>query len=186
LERFFLVALTFVLTTLIWDKLGFFKPMSSQAESSQFLTGLLNQINQKTGTISGGAWVTKEGGNSDILRGLEIVLCKANVKSELVKIRDNKWRESMVKYKTSSGYLHLNMNAMNSKVAAHKDCFRIVKTGIEGKYTIADVPFGSYLLYAPYETSFSKAYWMIPVEVDSSQPLQIDLDNSNMMELYNK
>lgn len=186
LERFLLVFITFVLTTLIWDKWGFFKPLNYRSEFSNILNSLVSQVNKRTTTISGGAWVTKEAGTSDILRGLEIALCKASVKPALRRVRDNKWRESIAKNKTPIGYWHLNIDAMNSKIASTRDCFEVVRTGIEGKYTIPDVPFGSYFIYAPYETSVAKAYWIVPVEVESTKPIQIDLDNSNMMELYNR
>lgn len=186
LERILLVFITFVVTTILWDRWGFFKPLNYPSELSNLLNSWLSLINQRTATISGGAWVTKEAGNSDILRGLEIALCKANVRPEIKRIRDNKWRESMIKNKTPIGYWHLNIEAMNSKVSSQKNCFQVVKTGIEGKYIIPDVPFGSYFLYAPYETSVAKAYWMVPVQIKSTKPIQIDLDNSNMMELYNR
>ena len=186
LERIFLVLVTFLLTTVFWDKLGTLMPSDRYSELNQIYNSFMSQINQRHATIAGGAWVTKEGGNSDILRGLEIVLCKASVKPEIMHVRDSKWREIAAKYKNQSGYWYLNIEAMNSKVAAHKDCLDIVKTGIEGKYIIPEIPFGSYIIYAPYETSFSKAYWIVPVEVKSTKPLQIDLDNSNMTELYNQ
>jgi hypothetical protein len=185
-ERILLVLITFVFTTVLWDKWGFFKPLNYPSEFSNLLNTWLSLVNKRTANISGGAWVTKEIGNSDILRGLEIALCKASVKPEIRRVRDNKWRESTSKNKTPIGYWHLNIEAMNSKVSSQRDCFQIVRTGIEGKYTIPDVPFGSYFLYAPYETSVAKAYWMVPVEIESTKPLQIDLDNSNMMELYNR
>ena len=186
LERILLVFITFVVTTVLWDRWGFFQPLNYRSELSNLLNTWLSQVNKRTATISGGAWVTKEAGNSDILRGLEIALCQASVKPEIKRVRDNKWRESIYKNKTPIGYWHLNIEAMNSKVSSQKDCFQVVRTGIEGKYTIPDVPFGSYFLYAPYETSVAKAYWMIPVEIKSTKPIQVDLDNSNMMELYNR
>ena len=185
-ERFLLVFITFVVTTVLWDRWGFFQPLNYRSELSNLLNTWLSQVNKRTATISGGAWVTKEAGNSDILRGLEIALCQASVKPEIKRVRDNKWRESIYKNKTPIGYWHLNIEAMNSKVSSQKDCFQVVRTGIEGKYTIPDVPFGSYFLYAPYETSVAKAYWMIPIEIKSTKPIQVDLDNSNMMELYNR
>jgi hypothetical protein len=186
LERTLLVFITFMVTTILWDRWGFFKPLNYPSEFSSLLNSWLSLVNQRTATISGGAWVTKEAGNSDILRGLEIALCKASVKPEIKRVRDNKWRESISKNKTPIGYWHLNIEAMNAKVSSHTGCFQVVRTGIEGKYTIPNVPFGSYFLYAPYETSVAKAYWMVPVEIESTKPLQIDLDNSNMMELYNR
>ena len=186
LERILLVFITFVVTTVLWDRWGFFQPLNYRSELSNLLNTWLSQVNKRTATISGGAWVTKEAGNSDILRGLEIALCQASVKPEIKRVRDNKWRERLYKNKTPIGYWHLNIEAMNAKVSAHTGCFQVVKTGIEGKYTIPDVPFGSYFLYAPYETSVAKAYWMIPVEIKSTKPIQVDLDNSNMMELYNR
>lgn len=186
LERTLLVLITFVATTVIWDRWGFFKPLNYNSELSNRLDSWLSLVNKRTADISGGAWVTKEAGNSDILRGLEIALCKATVKPEIKRVRDNKWRESVLKNKTPIGYWHLNIAAMNSKVSAQKDCFQVVRTGIEGKYKIPDVPFGAYFIYAPYETSLAKAYWMVPVQIESTKPIQVDLDNSNMMELYNR
>lgn len=143
----------------------------------------------KTTTISGGAWVIKGGGQSDILRGLEIALCNENVKSPLKESMEVEWRRIEMKYKDfqyikPDKYDRINPEIMNIAVAPF--VFKIAKTDVDGKYIINDVPKGVYYIYAVYKSSFSVAYWLIPVKVESSDPIKIDIYNANAEEIHNE
>ncbi len=133
-------------------------------------------------TISGGAWVVKGGGQSDILRGLDIALLEPNKQMRL-KIRLLR-KESLEKYSNQYAELSSDIRDISTIVAPY--VIKRVKTNIDGKYEIKDVQGGKYFLYSCYKTSFSVAYWFIPVKIGSNEPIEIDFENSNMTELYNK
>jgi len=143
-------------------------------------------------TVSGSAWITKKAGQSDIQRGLEVVLCSDSVRPKLKQVRDEKWNASPSQYsnddlfKQVDGYRHLDLDVMNQVAVTNDECFKTTKTDVNGKYTFSNVQKGSYILYAPYESSFSKAYWLVPFEVKNSKPVEIDLENSNAEEIYNE
>jgi len=146
---------------------------------------------KSTATISGGAWVTLGGGQSDILRGLEIALCRESLGPELIRVRAEANEENKKKHPDwpefyKDGPAVLLTFIINGLEVVSKHTILTAKTSIEGKYRIPDVPEGSYFLFAVYNTIFSVAYWLIPVSVKSAEPITIDLENSNMKECYNK
>ena len=151
---------------------------------------------KSSGSISGGAWVTKGGGQSDILRGIEVALCKGSTKEMIEKERDVKIAAEVAIVKQDSpdieplAYMEYNrydllpLKEMN-EVAA-KNAIKVVKTNIDGKYLFEEVPYGYYILYAYCESSFSKIYWLIPIKVASRKTINMDFDNSNAEEVLNK
>ena len=145
----------------------------------------------KTSTISGGAWVIRAGGQSDLLRGFEIVLCKTGVDLELKKAINDREKEtngnknkSVGRVRLPEGYHRLDISKMRQTIAPY--IIRTASTSIEGKYSLTDIPEGSYFLFAGYKSEFSVAYWLIPVSVDNGKDVHIDLYNMNMEEMYNK
>lgn len=148
----------------------------------------ISQLN-KTTAISGGAWIIKGGGQSDILRGLEIALCNEDVKSRLKDVIDSEWHKIEMRYKdykyiTPDKYDRLNPEIMNIAVAPF--VLKVAITDVDGKYTINGVPKGLYYVYAVYKSSFSVAYWLIPVQVENSKSIKIDIYNANAEEIHNK
>lgn len=144
-------------------------------------------------SITGGAWINNAAGQSEIIRGLEVALCDESKRAELMKIRDSKWEKEWLKVSESPGieksawanywgYKILPLEEMNSFVS--KNAVKVATTNIDGKYTISNIPKGSYFLYAPYVTKFSKCYWVIPVNLEANQ-INIDINNSNIQEVYN-
>jgi hypothetical protein len=68
------------------------------------------------------------------------------------------------------------------KIAAK---FSVLKatTNIDGKYTLTQVPPGSYVLYADFTNAFSAGYWIVPItvaETEQQPQIQRDLENSNL------
>lgn len=53
------------------------------------------------------------------------------------------------------------------------------KTGVDGKYLIADIPAGNYYVYCVFSNNQSNVEWMIPVTVNAGSNGQIDLFNEN-------
>ncbi len=164
---------------------------------------LIVEFGTKKGTISGAAWITKKAGQSDILRGFEITLCKVSVIQDINKLQETEialfafWLARFEQAKETGDTTsmreclkHLSkygcLNLVLRRDASLKHALTTVRTDVEGKYTIPAVPFGSYYLYAGYETEFSKAYWLIPVKVESRKLISINLDNSNAREIWNK
>lgn len=134
-------------------------------------------------TISGGAWVVKGDGRSDILRGSSIALLEFNEEmiSKIVALR----KESRERWPTIPfTVLGHDIRRISRIVAPH--VIKLTRTNIGGKYEIKDVRGGKYLLYAYYKTSFNVAYWLIPVRVESNEPIEINFANFNMTELYSK
>ncbi len=145
----------------------------------------------KTSTISGGAWVVRGGGQSDLLRGFEIVLCKTGAELELKKvINDGGKEENVDKNKPlrgdplPEGYYRLDIKQMRQAIAPY--VIKTANTDIEGKYSLTEVPEGSYFLFAGFKSEFSVAYWLIPVSADKGKDVHIDLYNVNMEEMYDR
>ena len=66
------------------------------------------------------------------------------------------------------------------------DAVAETKTNVEGRYALQNVPGGSYYLYAAVETSNILVEWMIPLNVTSNGPIQIDLFNDNAATVQNR
>lgn len=135
--------------------------------------------------ITGASWVVKEGGQSDIQRGMEIVLCNTGVVVEIGNaLRSAK--EELARDSIRSPYLILDKAFSLIGQSISKDIVQITQTDVDGKYVMTDIKPGSYLIYARYQTNFSACYWLIPVKITGAEELKINLDNSNMMECVNK
>lgn len=133
-------------------------------------------------TISGGAWVKKGGGQSDILRGQEIVFLKEDAYQKIKEVRNEEYRKSKSEFGILGDFWHLKLDSM--VLAAVPYLVKSAKTDVDGKYTIT-LDKGRYYAFSVYETNFSKAYWLFLIEVDNSTG-QVNFDNSNMTELFNK
>lgn len=145
----------------------------------------------KTSTISGGAWVVRAGGQSDLLRGFEIVLCKTGAELELKKAINDGGKEKKVDKNHPlsgdslyEGYYRLDIKQMRQTIAPY--VIKKTNTDIEGKYSLTEIPEGSYFLFAGFKSEFSVAYWLIPVSADKGKDVHIDLYNVNMEEMYNR
>jgi hypothetical protein len=143
-------------------------------------------------TISGGAWVRWKNGNSTVLRGLNVSLCSEATAAAIKTTRDSGWDEFLREHPGHSSsdwyYFRLAMALDEMEAVAEHDAKPhsiSVKTGINGKYSIQDVPQGSYYLFAQTRNNYSAAYWLVPVVVDGDKAVHVDLDNSNMAEVYN-
>jgi hypothetical protein len=151
--------------------------------------------------------LVKKTGESEILRGIDVFLCSANAKSAIdregsqVVEADNQLGEEL------TGALKLPPNAdvpelQNSmyklqrlrlrsfrrltdgmtaiRRVAEQNALMAIKTGVDAKYQFAEVPAGSYVLFATFKFDFVAGCWEIPIAVRDSKTIQLNLENSNM------
>lgn len=127
------------------------------------------------GKIKGAAWVTKGSGQSDIQRGLEVVLCPPILPESVA--------TAMHLYKNDYFSLTDSIDAIDSAIAPLVKYS--AKADVDGKYVLPDVVPGKYHLYARIKTNLAAAYWLVPLEIASGQELSLDLDNTNMRAVEN-
>lgn len=200
-------------------------------------------------TISGGAWLTKKAGNSELVRGLSIKAIRAKTQN----INIYKMAQAAINFKrleskisgeeNKSTILNLEklcidltedttiidiakvyamyraedmfaeavqklfkLQYQNGKVTekelrdiakAHillkvvweticsEEEIASTQTDIDGKYQF-ELPYGSYYLYASFESSYSKINWFIPLQVLSNKELKVDFCNQTAYDIENK
>jgi hypothetical protein len=157
-------------------------------------------------SISGGAWLIKKSGESELLRGLDVFLCKNNSKADIDRTGSLIW-EVVAKNNEDLAKHPFNPNAslwenqreldrLRSRIVlsfyriadamiemrgvAEKNAMRTAKTGVDAKYEFTEVPAGSYVLFAVFKFDFVAGCWEIPFEVTDSKPIQLNLENSNL------
>jgi hypothetical protein len=172
------------------------------------------RIARVRGSIKGGAWVTKQAGNSDIVRGMEVVLMRKLIKRSLL----DKWLMTFEQKKGKNKIIHIALSSiLDAKpddevdirpllldcrstsdtldqltedlawpAAALHASETVVVTDIDGKYEIKDVPGNDYYVYASYSTAYNYIDWLIPVTISSPEPLKVDLHNLTARLIKNK
>lgn len=143
-------------------------------------------------SVSGGAWVERKNGDSTILRGLNVYLCTEETATAIKATRDYKWDDFLHEHPdhTNSDWYYFRLIlALDDMEAVAKAQATLpsqnAKAGIDGKYSISEVSPGSYYLFAQTSNDYYAGYWMVPIVVDGSKPIHVDLDNSNTAEMYN-
>jgi hypothetical protein len=157
-------------------------------------------------SISGGAWVVKKNGGSELLRGLDVFLCSDKSKSAIdnqgwhiwelnikagedlrsLKLRPNAeipelQREiKLLSLSQQRHFVGVADGMMGIRRVVEQIALRTIKTEVDAKYQFAEVPAGSYVLFAAFRFDFVAGCWEIPIEVQDSKPIQLDLENSNM------
>jgi hypothetical protein len=170
----------------------------------------LHALFERTGTITGGAYFSEAPGRSEMLRGLQIALCRPTFKSEITNSLE-RFSSCQASTEKAQGELDLAvlqsggwvppllLSVMKVRQAAASICYytartdlqlfdqlaakaaiKIVKSNVEGKFEIHDILPGEYVLCATNWTPTSAAYWLVPVPVVTTKPIQIDLSNSNI------
>ena len=59
------------------------------------------------------------------------------------------------------------------------------RTKVDGKYTIAEVPAGSYYVYGFFGSRTNWIEWLVPVTVNPGENVEVDLFNDNAVEVKN-
>lgn len=170
----------------------------------------LHALFERTGTITGGAYFSESPGKSEILRGLQIALCRPTFKSEVATSLE---RFSSCQASTEKAQGNINLAFIQSgglvslqllslmkfsqiapsmcyntektdlqvlDMVAAKTAIKVVRSDVEGKFEIQDIPPGEHLLCATNWTPSSAAYWLVPISVINTKPIHIDLNNYNM------
>jgi hypothetical protein len=161
----------------------------------------------RSAELSGGAWLVKEDGQSEILRGIDIFLCRStferDVASEIRTIVIT--RQRAIGEMTRVGQAGLShgesaysatmrkinliavqafqaetdaLTAMNRK--ASQSALKATKTGVDGRYTLSNVADGSFTLFAAFQYNSALGCWLVPVSVQGGVTIPLDLENSNL------
>jgi hypothetical protein len=151
----------------------------------------LHALFERTGAITGGAFFSEAPGKSEILRGLQIALCRPTFKSEIASSLEgfSSCQASTEKaqgkvdlaFLQSGGWVSpLLLSLMKVNQAAASMCYYTQKTGlqlfdmvaaqaaikvvrsdVEGKFEIHGIQPGEYLLCATNWTPTYAAYWLV-------------------------
>jgi len=141
--------------------------------------------------LLGGAWLTREDGSSELLRGTPIVLCRRDVDTEKAAVGklgadSGKGAPSVLEVARKRAEALADANESRSFVERLKQALggsetATTETDIDGKYEFRDVPGGSYYLLAWLKGTVRHAWWLVPVKVDGSEPIQVNFTDANVM-----
>ncbi|GAB4247230.1 MAG: hypothetical protein OHK005_13330 [Candidatus Methylacidiphilales bacterium] len=133
--------------------------------------------------VEGTARITLKQGYVNPLDGMEILICTPDAERAIIETRNAAWLERAVPHKFGDGYENLDLVAIGLRAQD----FEVVRgrTDDFGRYQI-ELPPGSYLLYGQYRSRYAAGYWLVPFEVAEHGPTKLDLDNSNMKEIFNR
>lgn len=123
--------------------------------------------------------------DSDPLGGLELVLCKPEAAQAVQEARDAGWLKRANPKKFGEGYFNLDLRGTG--LAALK--FQVARTTAnpQGEFSFYDLKEeGDYLMYGQYKSDWAAGYWLVPVTVKKGTVLEIDLNETNMKEIYNR
>jgi hypothetical protein len=131
------------------------------------------------GSINGSAWLTSSAGDSNILRGLEISLCKEDVASQTAKIEGtvNEFKAIASPTTISCSLFSFLSRKLTKLVKPY--VVATTKASVDGKYTFPQVENGTYYIFAYSQTNLSFAVWLQQVDVRNGQLKNLDLNNSN-------
>jgi uncharacterized coiled-coil protein SlyX len=153
------------------------RELENRLQASQMRT---NQTG--SATISGAAYLARVNGDSILLRGLEISLCKRSAITN--------WNATMKAHYSEANPFNMSSAEFESDLA--KFTYRVrneivvsVKTTIEGKFQIPNVAQGEYVLFAKHVTPPFHAAWMIPILVTPADKNEFEFNNSNARVLLN-
>jgi len=166
------------------------------------------------GELKGGAWITKKVGNSDIVRGMDVVLVRREIKRALI----DKWLERFKQERSTNDVVWTRLGPIrraepedevdvepllvNARwrdqpmrelsedmlwpaiVVLGMEAHTI--TDIDGKYEFRNVTGGDYYLFASYSTEYSYIDWLVPVSIRDPEALKIDLYNGTARHIKNK
>lgn len=121
--------------------------------------------------VTGAVWVTKGSGESDIQRGMKVILCKPGATEGY-----QKWRMgvSPVMPQLVDPYNFVSLHQLSSTTS-----------DVDGKFSFSHVPPGTFYVFAKYESAFSYAVWFVPITV-SDCDIKVDLCNNNFDYTTNK
>lgn len=134
--------------------------------------------------IQGKASITLKQGQTNPLDGLEILLCKPEAEKAVIETRDAKWLENATPRSFGNGYDNLDLPAIGRAALPFE--VQRTKTDGFGRFTLADTPPGSYVIYAQYKSRYAAGYWLIPIKVEADQVTPLEISNDDMKEIYNR
>ncbi len=144
-----------------------------------------NRLARFEAKVSGGAFLIKKLGNSEIQRGLSIIVLAAELSdgTDLTDayVKSRKFPETWSSDKQREEILE-DREFID---IAKKGFVDSVKTDIDGKYELK-LKGGKYVFYSMYTTEFGLVEWLVPVAILSSEDVKLDFSNSNATFILNK
>ncbi len=133
--------------------------------------------------VEGTARITLRQGYVNPLDGMEVLVCTPAAERPIIEARNAAWLERAPPHNFGDGYENLDLVAIGLRAQD----FEVTRgrTDDFGRYQIELEP-GSYLLYAQYRSRYAAGYWLVPFEVSENGVTKLDLDNSNMKEIFNR
>lgn len=128
-------------------------------------------------SLSGGCWVTRGTGGSDVIRGMTLTVYKAS--AGVV----SAFRSFYPKVRFAADVLpqiELLRAAISSEVVAKAE------TNIDGKYTLGVLPGDRYVVFASWASTSSAMYWIKHLDVDCNGARTLNLHNENATEILNE
>jgi hypothetical protein len=123
-------------------------------------------------------------GTHQYLAKMGIAVVPASAEEEITQARNDAWRMRASRANFNDGFNNLDLDAIGG--TAVRLAVTTIKTDNEGKYQLRGLAPGNYLLYSQYHSRYAVAYWLIPLTVKSDKDeITIDINNSNMKEVYN-
>ena len=129
-----------------------------------------------TCSLSGGCWVTRGTGGSDLIRGMSIATYRASA-SVISAFRSFYPR---VRFATD---VAPQVEALRTTVSS--ELVAKAETNIDGKYALGSLPGGRYVVFASWASTTSAMYWIRQLDVDCSGSRTLNLHNENATEVLN-
>lgn len=126
--------------------------------------------------ISGGCWVSRESGSSDVIRGMRIsffpwsdrVLTSFRAFYPKVRFHGD----------VSDAAAELEKSVVGTATAT-------AETNVDGKFRSPVLGGGRYIVYARWRSADSEMCWVIPLEVDCDGERELNLHNRNATDVFN-
>jgi len=157
---------------------------------------------EHTGQITGFVYVTKGSGESNILRGQQMFLIRADSLFEEDRIlikhmldefsaafqkglrlidEDDTPDEQLIQYGLIGVRLS-TFDVLDSLLYNYysQSSFVSTYTDVDGKYKFSGLPSGTYAIYSRFHTHFDVVYWLVDVKISQNKITKLDLSNYNL------
>jgi len=165
-----------------------------------FLSAPLPAQTNTPGTLTGRATIQlKNASYRSDLGGMDLILAPPQLVPEIRKLRMETWRTDGlavarspdgeenpvgVRVDFADGYKNLDLQALG-QAAANAATAR-TKSATNGEFSFSNIPPGKHALYGQYKSRYAVAYWLLEIEISSSQTNRLDLTETNAAEVFNR
>lgn len=139
-------------------------------------------------TLSGSVSISNVDGSVLELRGIQISILPKKIGNRIVRETMNPKAQRSALYLDDTSNV-VPFNLLREEFLARKDLILEEATigdqaDKDGNYVIAISTTGSYFVYAHYMTPHVAVWWLLPIKVQNSDPIKLDLETKNSIEQY--